>query len=370
MMKEVEDQKYTYRESALKEARETMDAESKKLVVENKRINEELKFHNVISYEYQVEKDRLEAALVTAKREVTLLTEKEQEYARQNFLKTKEIKALRERVEQLEKAQIMSIEKYKARTKELKGSISKELEDATLDAAGLRRLIMIKNKELRHMKTLAATILEQRSEMEQFFLDALAEVKHTIQERKRKSHSEAVQEYNQKRAGSIRRWGKKSSGVPTRTGTFPSIKVSQMHHLEDRRHESNLPTSDNQKVYIQDLTWEDKELVLRLLFAKMNGTPDALTTAMQGASRREPNGDLEESSQDYPDPVFVSEGKGLPVDESNGSYTQHFTGSDFTEPITGADYTDFAIPYSADAPKKDSTKYPFSESEGTRPNLA
>ena len=33
----------------------------------------------------------------------------------------------------------------------------------------------IKNKELRIMKSLAATILSQRSEMEQFFLEALTE---------------------------------------------------------------------------------------------------------------------------------------------------------------------------------------------------
>lgn len=70
------------------------------------------------------------------------------------------------------------------------------MEDATLDATGLRWLIMIKNKELRHLKTLAASILDQRSEMEQFFLDALAEVKHTVQERKHKSHTEAMKGYN------------------------------------------------------------------------------------------------------------------------------------------------------------------------------
>jgi hypothetical protein len=96
-MKELEEQKYTYNEIAMKEAREAMDIESKKLVIENRRINEELKFHNVISYEFQLEKDKLESALVTAKREVVLLTEKEKEYAKQNYLKTKEIKALRER---------------------------------------------------------------------------------------------------------------------------------------------------------------------------------------------------------------------------------------------------------------------------------
>ncbi len=97
IMKELEEQKYSYNEIAMKEAREAMDAESKKLVIENKRMSEELKFHNVISYEFQLEKDRLELCVSTAKREVALLAEKEKEYAKQNYLKTKEIKALRER---------------------------------------------------------------------------------------------------------------------------------------------------------------------------------------------------------------------------------------------------------------------------------
>jgi hypothetical protein len=41
---------------------------------------------------------------------------------------------------------------------------------------GLRRLIQIKNKELRQMKSLAATILDQRTEVEQYFLESLQEV--------------------------------------------------------------------------------------------------------------------------------------------------------------------------------------------------
>jgi hypothetical protein len=40
------------------------------------------------------------------------------------------------RVEQLETSQLVSLEKYKSRTKEIKSSVSKELEEATLDAAG------------------------------------------------------------------------------------------------------------------------------------------------------------------------------------------------------------------------------------------
>ena len=35
------------------------------------------------------------------------------------------------------------------------------------------------------------------------------------------------------------------------------------------------------QVFIQDLSWEDKEIVLRLLFAKMNGAHRAVDTAMK-----------------------------------------------------------------------------------------
>jgi hypothetical protein len=105
------------------------------------------------------------------------------------------------RIEELEKQQSLNVEKFKTKTKELRLSVSKQLEEANLDAAGkfnnissnsilskfkkklhiylclgLRRLIHIKNKELKQMKVLASTILNQRTETEQFFLESLQEV--------------------------------------------------------------------------------------------------------------------------------------------------------------------------------------------------
>mmetsp|Transcript_2044 Transcript_2044/g.2009 ORF Transcript_2044/g.2009 Transcript_2044/m.2009 type:complete len:531 (-) Transcript_2044:42-1634(-) len=358
IMKELEEQKYTYNEIAMKEAREAMDAESKKLVIENKRISEELKFHNVISYEFQIEKDKLEAALTTARREVVLLTEKEKEYAKQNYLKTKEIKALRERVEQLENAQLASLEKYKSRTKEIKANVSKELEEATLDATGLRRLIQIKNKELRHMKTLAATILEQRSELEQFFLESLVEVKSIISERKKKSASASVQDYNQKRASSIRNWGKKPAGIPARTGTFPNIRANRLHHMDDGMRESSLPSNENDKVYMHELSWEDKELVLRLLFAKMNGSNANMNHAIQNTKR---------SSKSKTEPVFISEGKGIPTED--GDYQEFFSIPGYTDDNDLRSNQNYSIPMDQ-LNVDDVSAYEFGEDEGSKVNLA
>lgn len=74
--------------------------------------------------------------MTTAKREVTILAEKEIEYAKQAHNRSKEIKALRERVDMLEKQQAVNIERFKLKAKELKSTVTKELEEATLDAAG------------------------------------------------------------------------------------------------------------------------------------------------------------------------------------------------------------------------------------------
>jgi len=178
--RDLDEQKLAFREIAIREAREAMGEDAKRMMADNSRMYEELKFHNAMTAELQTDKTLLSKELAMAKRDVSILTDKELEYARQGYFKAKEIKALRERVEHLEKQQVVNTERFKHRTKELKATVHKELEEATLDAAGLRKLLKIKNKELLHMKTLAATILSQRTETETFFLESLAEVKALV----------------------------------------------------------------------------------------------------------------------------------------------------------------------------------------------
>lgn len=158
----------------------------------------------------------------------------------------------------------------------------------------------IKNKELKHMKTLAATILQQRSELEQFFLDALSEVKHQIYESKRKSHSETLKQYNQMQSQGVRRYGSGSQ-----VAALPSIKVSKMKYFQEKQTTSNMPQMDSDKVYMKDLSWEDKELVLRILFAKMNGLQQNVNSAIRQS--KSPTNKKESA-------VFISEGKGAEED--------------------------------------------------------
>lgn len=214
----------------------------------------------------------------------------------------------------------MNIEKFKTKAKELKSTVSKELEEATLDAAGLRRLIYIKNQELKHMKALAATILSQRTETEQFFLEALNEVKEVIKAERKSKVGVGLPNPSQTK-------GKGVSSSNTGT-TFPplNIKPANMHLMESRRKQPDFSMADLDNVTISDLGWEDKELVLRVLFAKMNG--QGQNTANSALARQ--RNVLGESA--VPQPVFISEGAQMAGgDQINLQHFQVHGGDDDNE---------------------------------------
>jgi len=175
LLRELDDERVAFREIALKEARSTLGQEAKKIMSENARMHEELKFQNVVTSDLIEEKANIQKQLGEANRENSILSEKELEYARAAFFKTKELRQLRERVEVLEKQLLVQVrssfkrlmrlhtndslffifpkgEQYRHRNKELESSVSKELEEASLDAAGLRKLIKVKNQELRQVR--------------------------------------------------------------------------------------------------------------------------------------------------------------------------------------------------------------------------
>lgn len=312
----VDEQKAAFKEIALKEARTEMSNEARRTMQENRRLHEELKFLQSFISDLQEEKAALERNYGTAKRDVGILSDQELEYAKQAHYKTAEIKALRERVEHLEKQQIITVEKFTTKTKELQATVKKELTDANMDAAGLRRLIKLKNQELVHMKSLAATILSQRTETEQFFLESLQEVKEAIKQERRRNAIDAKITVNKYKTGAVA----PDSGAVKR---FPplNIKASNVHMLDERQ-PSTIPSIMKDKVYLKDLSWEDKELVLRVLFAKINKQSNAVKNAInigtkpaKGVTNGVP-----------PAPFFISEGVLNPREDlaNDSDYAQNF----------------------------------------------
>ncbi|XP_059995118.1 basal body-orientation factor 1-like isoform X2 [Lagenorhynchus albirostris] len=129
----------------------------------------------------------------------------------------------------------------------------------------LQHLLQMKDKEMNRVKKLAKNILDERTEVERFFLDALHQVKQQILFSRKRYKQVAQAAFN----------FKMREACAGRT-EYPKIRT-----FDGREHSTNSVNQDLMEadkwtdiqgnMDIGDLTWEQKEKVLRLLFAKMNG---------------------------------------------------------------------------------------------------
>nr|XP_061798740.1 basal body-orientation factor 1-like [Nerophis lumbriciformis] len=135
--------------------------------------------------------------------------------------------------------------------------------EAELDK--LQRELSAREKELKRIKGLASAVMEQRSELERFFHESLVLVKEEMAASRLQYKKEAEQAH---------RWALKQA-------TAGRMKFPPIRTFQNTPHSTNSVYSDMEeatkwmpvpgsKVEISDLTWEQKEQVLRLLFAKMN----------------------------------------------------------------------------------------------------
>ncbi|VTJ62448.1 Hypothetical predicted protein [Marmota monax] len=157
-------------------------------------------------------------------------------------------------------------------TKEFETEVSKLQQQAIIEnQAGrgeidkLQHLLQLKDKEMNRVKKLAKNILDERTEVERFFLDALHQVKQQIL-LSRKHYKQIAQD---------------AFNVKMRKAYAGKTEYPLIRTFDGREHSTNSVnqdlmeaekwTSTERNVDIADLTWEQKEKVLRLLFAKMNG---------------------------------------------------------------------------------------------------
>ena len=101
----------------------------------------------------------------------------------------------------------------------------------------------MKIKEATNLKALCQMIMDQRSDIEQFFLEALEQVK---EEKRRKIEQQQNEE--------MQNQSKNMYGLPM------NLQSDAMS-----RHQPQKIT-----IELSDLDWEDRERILRLLFSKMN----------------------------------------------------------------------------------------------------
>ncbi|KAJ3398219.1 hypothetical protein HDV05_002656, partial [Chytridiales sp. JEL 0842] len=127
---------------------------------------------------------------------------------------------------------------------------------------------------MKHIKRLAQHVLDQRTDLERFFMDALAHVRENVQKEKESRRKLAQADYNKRMRDVL---SQKTLPYPA----VQSFRPQPLPHAQGSTHaiaQALLrpptgfePPPPSSKVDIADLLWTDKERVLRLLFAKMNG---------------------------------------------------------------------------------------------------
>uniref|UniRef100_A0A3Q2DJ86 Basal body orientation factor 1 n=1 Tax=Cyprinodon variegatus TaxID=28743 RepID=A0A3Q2DJ86_CYPVA len=125
----------------------------------------------------------------------------------------------------------------------------------------LQKLLAMREKEMQRVKQLARTIVDKRKEVEEFFHEALDHVRQEIIASRIQYKKEALQDYQQKfreaTAGMIK---------------FPPIStVNKSPNSTNYLYADIEATVERSEVHVSHLTWKQKEKVLGLLFAKMNG---------------------------------------------------------------------------------------------------
>lgn len=107
-------------------------------------------------------------------------SEKELPACQRKRIKIAPLFQMQEKIETLETALSHVVNEFETERKAIVAKAQHENESASHEVQRLHRILEMKNKEVNRIKKLAKNILDQRTEMERFFLEALEQVKMEI----------------------------------------------------------------------------------------------------------------------------------------------------------------------------------------------
>mmetsp|Transcript_25164 Transcript_25164/g.44073 ORF Transcript_25164/g.44073 Transcript_25164/m.44073 type:complete len:338 (+) Transcript_25164:153-1166(+) len=220
------------KETALIQARKELTQSAKDVHEVNQKLMNDMQMQTTEVESLKRERNKLLDENKRLRQELELTEQNLEGYSAKQLEHSRTVRMLVEKIKLLE-ASLNKLAGDAAREKELLSyDVEQKLKEKEDEIESLNLQIKLRSKEIKKIKALAQMILDQRSDVEQFFIDALAQIKEEVGKR-----------------------GKK----------LPAIGRGQ---------DNRVKLSD--KVDISELDWEDRERVLRLLFARMNtGVPPA-----------------------------------------------------------------------------------------------
>jgi len=230
--KEYEQKMEELKKSAEEEIDERLDASVKRILQQNRRMAEELKIHVQETDVLQKEVRILEEERGRLMREVGLKAELEGQYAKRGAQQNTAIKEAQAKISSLEASLQQLMSDFEKERHSLVKATQGQVGDAQSEAEALRRLVKLKTRELKNVRRLAQEVLLQRSDVETFLLSSLHQVRKEMER------------------DSLRPGSGGSGAAKAAAGGAGLGGAGRMD--------------------LKDLSWEDRERILRLLFAKIN----------------------------------------------------------------------------------------------------
>jgi len=301
LQREVEKRIDDIKKKAREDAQAGLDADTRKVISDNKRMSEELRFQLQTTDELQHQGKLLVEENKRLKRDLSLANDKEKQSANRGYYKENELNALKTKLKDLERTFSQTVREFEHEKSQMASKHTRVSSELSLEVAGLRQLVKLKNKELKSILELAEVILKQRTEVEQYFLEALDQVKREIRKQRQERIRESEKEYRKQM-----RLAQVNQGIK-----FPSIQPG--HGDSSTLGELGASTLGNAfsfqkgvKIELRDLSWQDRERVLRLLFAKINSAENQAIDVLKDAAQHSSHQGLESLTAADIDPVRPS----------------------------------------------------------------
>uniref|UniRef100_A0A672GBD2 Basal body orientation factor 1 n=1 Tax=Salarias fasciatus TaxID=181472 RepID=A0A672GBD2_SALFA len=179
--------------------------------------------------------------------------------AAQTEAQRKKQSELRSKVASLKQALQQQAAELERREEEEKAHLV-SIQAGQVELDKLQKVLAMREKELGCVAQLASAVEEKHGEVQEFFHEALAHVRQQIAASRCQYKKEALKDYRLK--------FREATAGKTK---FPPVRTFHKSPHSTNSVYSDMEAASTCKVRLSDLTWEQKEQVLQLLFAKMNG---------------------------------------------------------------------------------------------------
>ncbi|CAF3663922.1 unnamed protein product [Rotaria sp. Silwood1] len=286
------------------EALKSLNETNRNVYKENVDLIDTLRMYKQELDEYQKAKEQLSRLIATTSNDKELneilIKEKIEQVQKQNNL----IKELKEKIQLLETSLTQFIQEFDIERKNILEQTHIKHESSRSEIIRLQRILELKTKEMNKVKKLAKIIIEQRTELETFFLDALQHVKKQIALNRLQYRKDAFNAYQNRMLNAHHGQGDYPR-IRTFNETFHGYSTNSVFHdLEEATKWTNL----GPEVDIADLTWEQKEQVLRALFIRMNTKKSNMTDLSIDETHMDNNDRPIDVNPDNANNLFLTQG--------------------------------------------------------------